>query len=174
MSEKKYGEPWAYCGQNNDGHLAKGTQLEKFVDASERFCSCGMIWSTLFDFPVMQVTIGKWGDQYPAIRIREPKALGAVAEPYMEMIEYGEVPVEQAEAISKRVVSLINLCAGRTADDIAAALNLWDNREQVVGILGDIKTLLTQSQPSSPREGRVYDGITAALALLQAEKEGKA
>lgn len=59
-----------------------------------------------------------------------------------------------------------------TPDEIEEALRLLDNREKVVGILGDIKTLLTQSQPSSPRDGRVYDGITTALALLQAEKEG--
>lgn len=57
-------------------------------------CVCGQIWSEPADFPVATVTTGKWGDEYPRIRLTDDNK----AEAYMEMIEYGEVPKEMAEA----------------------------------------------------------------------------
>ena len=124
-----FGEPWTYCGQRSDGHLSKskdGDLGKVFSDAGERFCSCGFIWSMPHDYPVLKMTVGKWGDEYPAIRIPEQGAIGAVAEPYMEMIEYGEIPIEAAEAASKRIVTVINACAGLTDEEVVAMRELYD------------------------------------------------
>jgi len=53
------------------------------------------IWCA--DYPVAEVTRGKWGDDYPSIRLVGPSLLQK-AEPYMDQIEYGEVPKEIARA----------------------------------------------------------------------------
>ncbi len=55
------------------------------------------------DGMIAEVTKGPWGDEYPALRAVDehgnktsPGAIGAKVEPYIEMIEYGDVSPEQA------------------------------------------------------------------------------
>ena len=65
-------------------------------------CCCKMVWTA--DHPVAEIEHGVWGDDYPAVR---PKTDGLdrlgdspdhVYEAYTEMMEYGEIPEETAEA----------------------------------------------------------------------------
>lgn len=71
---------------------------------------------------------------------------------------------------------ILTLCAGRTADDIAAALNLWDERGKVVEKLKAASSLSAEEYNNHGcwASMEIRDNITAALALLQAEKEGDA
>ena len=58
-------------------------------------CQCGRVSSYGADSEVATITRGAWGDEYAAIRVEE--GIGGKAEAYMEMIEYGEVPIPEAE-----------------------------------------------------------------------------
>lgn len=68
-------------------------------------CSCHQIWSA--DHPVAEVASGKWGDEYPSIRLVGP-SLNLKAEAYMEQISYGEISVESSEANAALIVALVN------------------------------------------------------------------
>lgn len=80
--------PWKACGHKTP----KGP------------CKCGIVHGP--DHPIAKVEIGKWGDEYPAVRLVEyqggpgvrPGTIGAVAEAVIEMVEYGEIAVETALA----------------------------------------------------------------------------
>lgn len=58
-------------------------------------CKCTNV--VCADYPIANVTKGKWGDEFPAIRL-VGNALENKAEAYMEMFEYGEVLEHQAMA----------------------------------------------------------------------------
>lgn len=88
--------PWTACGVeptdrpsvNPEHNIA---QPRKHKNGA---CSCGFVWSTPVDSPVLEVIGGRWGDTWPSIRRREDGTL----EPYIEACYYGEVPREaQAE-----------------------------------------------------------------------------
>ena len=69
--------PWSACNNGN--------------------CQCAMVRCP--DYPIAEVTIGKWGDRYPAIRLDVSQGtIGAKAEAYMEMIEYGEISKDLSKA----------------------------------------------------------------------------
>ncbi len=87
--------------------------------ASDGKCQCAQIWSKPADTQIGNIIIGKWGDKYPAIRIKEPRGIGAVAEPYMEMIEYGEIPEEVAHATIDFILLACNM-----HDELVKALSL--------------------------------------------------
>ena len=77
--EKATEGQWHECGEDRGG------------------CECGGVLCN--DFPVAEVTTGKWGDTYPEVRLVEhPNKGGMVAEAYMERMDYGEVSKEQAHA----------------------------------------------------------------------------
>ena len=59
-------------------------------------CPCKQVWTD--DYPIAEITVGKWGDDYPALRIVGESSLNQKVEAYMEMIEYGEVSEETAQA----------------------------------------------------------------------------
>lgn len=82
--------PWRICGHGRGG------------------CECGQIWSLPADSPIARVIEGDWGDEYPAIRVTTPGAIGAVAEPYIERIIYGHVPRESARATAELIVTAVN------------------------------------------------------------------
>ena len=70
----------------------------------EAKCPCKQIWSE--NYPIAIVTSGKWGDDYPAIRLNTDKGtIGAVAEAYMEQITYGEIYEETARANARLIAS---------------------------------------------------------------------
>lgn len=60
-------------------------------------CKCPMVLCD--DYPVAEVVKGKWGDDYPSVRLIG-NSLELKAEAYMEQITYGEVP--EAEALANR------------------------------------------------------------------------
>ena len=87
--------PWRMCGEDRDG------------------CVCGQIWC--HDYPIAVVTRGTWGDKYPALRFVDQQgkecagtSIGARAEAYIEMIEYGEVPPGLAMANARFIVQACN------------------------------------------------------------------
>lgn len=57
--------------------------------------------------PVAEVTCGKWGDTYPALRIVDGE-LSQHAEPYIEMIEYGEISKQLATDRARYIVASAN------------------------------------------------------------------
>lgn len=92
-----------------------------------------------------------------------------------------EENMAKREAEESRRDTLVSLCANRSDADIKAAFALLDNREKVVekleGATGAINIAAQISAPMSELSGEhladAVGRITAALALLQAEKEGK-
>lgn len=58
--------------------------------------------------PVLKIYQGKWGDTYPALRHVGQGSLDQKWEPYIEMIEYGEIPHEIAIANAKFVIRAVN------------------------------------------------------------------
>ncbi len=70
-------------------------------------CSCKQIWSIPADHPVAKVISGKWGDEYPSLRLIG-SSLDRKAEPYMDIIEYGEVGKDLAEANAEFIVRACN------------------------------------------------------------------
>lgn len=59
-------------------------------------CKCVMV--SCDDYPVAEVTKGKWGDDYPAVRLVGTSSLDMKAEAYMEQITYGEIDEKTAMA----------------------------------------------------------------------------
>lgn len=76
-----------------------------------------------------------------------------------------------------RMILCVNACANRSESEIKAAFALYDNREKVVekmtrakSLANDIATFGGDHHDSQ----RLFAYCAAALALLQAEKEGDA
>lgn len=97
--------PWVACGthryETQDG---KCVPVPK--EPGDLACKCGTVWCGGDDsFPVAEATGGKWGDPYPAIRIKEgiPGEIRGelLLEAYDELIEYGEVGREEQSANMK-------------------------------------------------------------------------
>lgn len=79
--------PWRACGEDRGG------------------CVCGHI--TNAKDLVATVTRGKWGDDYPSIRL-VGGSLDRKAEAYMEQITYGEIDDETAKANAAFIVKCCN------------------------------------------------------------------
>lgn len=112
-STGQFGEPWSYCGADRGG------------------CQCGSISSHSQDSPICDVTMGKWGDTYPALRPVEGTSLnqiGPMVEPYIEMIEYGEVPEEVGKARAFRIVACINALAGMNPEAVKDVVTYMESR----------------------------------------------
>ena len=77
-------------------------------------CSCKAIWCN--DHPIAEVTAGKWGDDYPSIRLVGESSLDLKAEAYMEQMTYGEVPEEEAQANANLIA------AAPLGDELATAV----------------------------------------------------
>ena len=71
------------------------------------------IWCA--DYPVAEVTWGKWGDDYPSIRLVGP-SLQLKAEPYMDRIEYGEIFEDTARANARLIAAAPDLLAALKAN----------------------------------------------------------
>lgn len=72
-------------------------------------CKCGFIWSIPDDNEVLTVTVGDWGDSYPALRpTANSCSLNMQVEAYMELDVHGTVPPEQAAANAKLIVKAVN------------------------------------------------------------------
>jgi len=67
-------------------------------------CSCSLVWTA--GHPVAEVTRGKWGDSYPAIRLVEGEGMsGTKAEAYMERMDYGEIDEATAVANARLIAA---------------------------------------------------------------------
>lgn len=87
-------------------------------------CPCTSIWSVPDDIPIIEVTSGKWGDEFPALRFADGDSqgtIGAKIEAYTEMIEYGEIPDKEAQANKDFIAN--------APQDIAFLLELLENRK---------------------------------------------
>lgn len=92
MNDKFTPGPWHTCGNGQ--------------------CKCKQIWSN--EHPVAQITSGKWGDDYPSLKVSGP-SLQLKVEAVMEQITYGEVDEETAVANARLIAA---------APDLLAALRL--------------------------------------------------
>ena len=82
----------------------KGTQGEWRID------KLGNIFGD--DHPICDITSGKWGDTFPTI-VLSGLSLDRKASAITEMIEYGEVDVEEAKANARLIESskdLLDIC----------------------------------------------------------------
>jgi len=61
------------------------------------------------DHPVAKVISGKWGDDYPAVRLVGTSSLDEKAEAYMDQITYGEIPKEEAKANARLIAAAPDL-----------------------------------------------------------------
>lgn len=68
-------------------------------------CSCLTISSTYF--PIAKVTSGRWGDDYPSLRMIGGSIEGKF-EAFMEQITYGEINPDLARANAKFIVKAVN------------------------------------------------------------------
>jgi len=81
-------------------------------------CKCGQIWSIAEDHPVAKVERGEWGDTFPSIRFVDGKRPGSInpqVEAYTEMMSYGSVHEDVAEANAKLIAAspdLLEACKG--------------------------------------------------------------
>jgi len=91
------------------------------------------IWCA--DYPVAEVTRGKWGDDYPAIRLVGP-SIQLKAEPYMDRIEYGEVFEETALANANLIAAAPELLAA--LKDIVSWAEYFSGVTSAVGTGGGI------------------------------------
>jgi len=65
-------------------------------------CSCKLIMGE--HHPIAKVESGKWGDEYPALRLVGP-SIDQKAETYMDMIEYGKIDEDVAEANARLIAA---------------------------------------------------------------------
>lgn len=79
--------PWTACGYERGG------------------CQCCTVMTR--DYPVCSVTEVKWGDRYPNIRLIDDSIGGFKAEAFMDGMDYGEVPIDQAKA-TIYIASVVN------------------------------------------------------------------
>ena len=66
-------------------------------------CPCLFIGAS--DHPIAKVLSGKWGDDYPAIRLVGTSSLDQKAEAYMDQIAYGDIPKAEAEANARLIAA---------------------------------------------------------------------
>lgn len=69
-------------------------------------CVCRQVWSNTH--PIAQVTSGKWGDDYPALKITGP-SLQQKVEAVMEQITYGKVNEKTASANARLIAAAPDL-----------------------------------------------------------------
>lgn len=75
-------------------------------------CKCATVMGR--DYPVARVTRGKWGDTYPVLE-NVGCSIAPEYRPKMEMIEYGDVAITEAEANAKLIAAAPDLLAALKA-----------------------------------------------------------
>ena len=92
-------------------------------------CPCKQVWAD--NCPVATVESGKWGDEFPSIRIIGESSYQLKAEPFMDMYEYGEIPEDAAESNAKFIADSHN-----AIHEVAEMLGTTD--EKVVPVIKPI------------------------------------
>lgn len=82
-------------------------------------------------YPIAKVFSGKWGDDYPSIRLIGG-SLTLKAEAYMEQITYGEIPKEIAIANALFITKAVNC-----HDDLLMALETLKNHADALDVFRD-------------------------------------
>lgn len=70
-------------------------------------CSCKIVSCAYY--PIARITVGKWGDDYPALRLVGTSSLDTKAEAYMEQITYGEIGDDTATANARLIAAAPDL-----------------------------------------------------------------
>ncbi len=124
-------------------HLPELKKAEgKWSACNNGDCSCGQIWDTEGDYPVARVERGKWGDDYPTLKI-DGTSLDRKVTAVMEQITYGEVSPELAK---------------KNALLIAAAPDL----------LGALQNLLPRFEKAARHAGNDDETISCATEMHRA------
>lgn len=92
--------------------------------------------------PIAEVTVGKWGDDFPSLRFLDGDlpgaAIGAKVEAYMEQITYGEVPHEIAFKNGLLIAAapqLLAACEALLEDHLRALESLYGNSTETPAAL---------------------------------------
>lgn len=78
-------------------------------------------------YPVATVTVGDWGDDFPAVRLTSTNPLDAKVEAYMEQYTYGTVSEELAMANARLIAA-----APEMYDYIAAQAKRGDRKAKKI------------------------------------------
>ena len=120
--------PWGYCGEKRE---------------KPEVCCCMQIWSTPGDHPVARVESGKWGDDYPTVKL-EGGSLDRKAVATMEQITYGEIPIEVAEANARFIVKACN-CHDELLE--ACKRTLWRlDEDKDSQLISDLKVVIAKAE----------------------------
>jgi hypothetical protein len=114
--------------------------------------SCTYLQISGANHPIGRVESGKWGDPYLSIRQVGP-SLDQKFEPYMELIEYGEIPKEVALANARL---------------IAAAPAMYEALKAITMIAGNLPDETLESC------GGINEGRGRALMALRARSIARA
>jgi hypothetical protein len=71
-------------------------------------CSCKQVYSHKVDAPVLEIISGEWGERYPNIRLVGDYSMEMKAEPFINMIPYGEIPEDIATGNAQLVCTAVN------------------------------------------------------------------
>ncbi len=109
-------------------------------------CPCLQIWTA--NHPVAAAESGEWGDSYPAIRLVGKSSFDMKAEPYIEHIYYGEIPLNIATADARHLVACWNAVEDAGGDP--ATLQAENKRlREALERLVSMKALATPKERSS-------------------------
>jgi hypothetical protein len=126
-------------------------------------CSCKQVWCR--DYPIASVTHGKWGDTYPAIRIVGDSSLEQKAEPYIEMIDYGEVDEATAKANSLLIAAAPTMLA------VLKGL-AQDPNNAGAPAMNEILAAITLAEKGRPKNETHGSGEEDPLRRIDALQEG--
>lgn len=83
----------------------------KWTPGPWKYCGCGKCgFVSATDCPVAEVVCGDWGDEYPSLRLIGG-SINRGVEAYMELIEYGTMPLEEAAANARLIAAAPDLHA---------------------------------------------------------------
>ncbi len=116
---------------------------------NEGKCACLQISGE--HHPIAKVFSGKWGDNYPAIRIQEGHgSIEGKYEVYMEQITYGEISEETAQANAAFIVRAAN-CYERligAIESLKEHADLFDAFRDEIGkaVLSEVNAALKEAK----------------------------
>ena len=130
--------------------------MDKHTPGPWSYCCDKCLTVSAPDHPIARIEHGAWGDTFPSLRQIGP-SIGAKYEPYIEMIEYGEIDEETAIANAHLIAAAPELLAA-----LEYVLPAIDKEWGECGCVG--------SSPDCPNPSPCYNCvIRAAIAHAKGE-----